>query len=51
MGVSSLKDKPEVVAQLNKNKDYNFNNIELVVHAYNGNFSVNMKWVLLKKQP
>jgi len=43
MGVSSLKDKPEVVAQLDKNKDYNFNNIGMIVHAYNGNFSVNSK--------
>lgn len=38
-----LKDKPEIVAQLDKNKDYNFNNIELIVHAYNGNLSVNTK--------
>jgi len=42
MGVSSLKDKPEVATQLDKNKDYNFNNIELIVHAYNGS-SVNTK--------
>ena len=38
-----LKDKPEIVAQLDKNKDYNFNNIELIVHAYNGNLPVNTK--------
>lgn len=38
-----LKDKPEVVAQLNKNKDYDFNNIELIVHAYNGNLPLTTK--------
>ena len=38
-----LKDKPEIAAQLDKNKDYNFNNIELIVHAYNANLPVNTK--------
>ncbi len=38
-----LKDKPEIVAQLDKNKDYNFNNIELIVHAYNENSPVHTK--------
>ena len=36
-------DKPEIVVQPDKNKDYNFNNIELMVHAYNGNLSVTKK--------
>ncbi|SDP91516.1 hypothetical protein SAMN05428975_3569 [Mucilaginibacter sp. OK268] len=40
MGISSLKDKPEVATQLDKNKDYNFNNIGMIVHAYNGNLPV-----------
>ena len=40
---SYLKDKPQIVAQLDKNKDYDFNNIELIIHAYNGNSTVNTK--------
>ncbi|MDN5288930.1 MAG: hypothetical protein JWR38_5204 [Mucilaginibacter sp.] len=30
-----LKDKPEIVALLKNNKNYNFNNIEVIIHSYN----------------
>jgi hypothetical protein len=30
-----LKDKPEIVSQLKNNKDYSFNNIEVIIHNYN----------------
>lgn len=30
-----LKDRPEIAAKIAKNKDYSYNNIELIVHAYN----------------
>ena len=36
-----LKDKPEVVAQLKSNKDYNFNNIEVIIHTYNRGLDAN----------
>jgi hypothetical protein len=36
-------DKPEIVVQPDKNKNYDFNNIGMIVHAYNGNLLVNTK--------
>jgi hypothetical protein len=38
--VDYLRDKPEIVAQLKSNKDYNFNNIEVVIKTYNGGLPV-----------
>jgi hypothetical protein len=43
MDVVSLKDKPKVATQLDKNKDYNFNKIRVMVHTYNRNLPVTKK--------